>query len=270
MGLRINTNTAALGAQRQTRQTSNALLKGFERLASGLRINRAGDDASGLAISERFRGRIRQLNAEASNLQSGVNLAQTAEGGLSAQQDQVQRVRELAVQASNGTLNDDQRAAINQEAQQLLEEINATAENTEFNGTTLLDGSVANVPVGTEGQDLDINVNASTTASLGVNGVDLSTQAGAESALGDLDTALNRIGQNRASLGAQQNRFERAIQQREISVENNQASESQIRDLDVARQVMDQTRNGILLQTGLAALTQSNLQGETAARLLGV
>ncbi|MBN2311466.1 MAG: flagellin FliC [Candidatus Hydrogenedentes bacterium] len=268
MGLRINTNVSALNAQRQTRKTTNTLLKGFQQLASGLRINRAADDASGLAISERFRAEVRQLNAEASNLQYGVSFAQTADGALSAQQEGLQRVRELAVQAANGTLTDDQRAALNEEAQQIMAQIDATAQNTEFNGTNPLDGSQTNIPLGTEG-GIEININESTTASLGLGGVDLTTQGGAANALGQVDNALNAVDQNRASLGAQQNRFERAISQREIAAQNSAEAESMIRDLDMAQGVMRQTQNQVRLQAGMAALAQANLQGENAARLLG-
>jgi flagellin len=166
-------------------------------------------------------------------------------------------------------LTDDQRAALNEEAQQILEEIDATAQNTEFNGTTLLDGSVTNVPLGTEGQNIQLNINESTVGSLGLNGLDIGTQAGATAALDQVETALGRVSQNRAALGAQESRFQRAIEQREIGAENTAASESAIRDLDYARQFVEQTRNEILLQTGISALAQSNLQGQVAAGLLG-
>jgi flagellin len=268
MGLRINSNEPALFIQRQTQQTSNALLRGAERLATGLQINRAGDDAAGLAIVERFRTQINQLNQEVSNLQSGVNVVQTADGALGTQQDAVQRVRDLALQASNGTLTDDQRAALNQEAQQLLEQIDETAANTEFNGRTLLDGSATNVEFGVEG-DIQVNIAESTTASLGINGVDLSTQAGAQSALQNVDNALNGIQENRAALGAQESRLTQAIEVRETESLNTTEAESRIRDLDIARQTIEQTRNSILQQGGLAALVQSNVLGQNASRLLG-
>jgi len=227
MGLRINSNESALFIQRQTQQTSNALLRGFERLASGQRINRAADDAAGLAIVERFRAELNQLNQEVSNLQSGVNVVQTADGALGTQQDAVQRVRELALQASNGTLTDDQRAALNQEAQQLLEQIDETAANTEFNGRNLLDGSAANVDLGVEG-GIQVNIEESTATSLGINGVDLSTQGGAQGAIEDLDSALNAIQRNRASIGAQENRFTRAIEVRQTESANAAEAESRI------------------------------------------
>ncbi len=269
MGLSINSNIAGLNAQRQTQRTTNSLLDGLRQRASGLRINQAADDAAGLAIAERLRSQVRQLNAESQNLQTGINAAQTAEGALGAQTDQLQRLRELATQAANGTLTDDQRGALNAEAQQIIEEIDATAQNTDFNGTTLLDGSVANVPLGTEGQDITLNIDESTAASLGVDTVDLSTQAGASAAMDQVETALTRASQNRAELGAQENRFQRAIEQRDITAENTASSESAIRDLDYARQFVEQTRNEVLLQTGMASLAQSNLQNQVAAGLLG-
>ncbi len=269
MGLRINTNTPALNAQRQTQETSRQLLRGFERLSSGLRINRAADDAAGLAIAERFRADVRQFEQESRNLQSAINVTQTADGALGTQREGVQRLNELAIQASNGTLNDDQRAAINAEAQQIIEQIDETAANTEFNGAQLLDGSATNINVGTEGQNLEINVNESSAASLDIDTLDLSTQAGAQNAIDRIQTAAQGIDQNRANVGAQENRFQRAIAQRETATQNAQEAESRIRDLDVAQQVVEQTRNDILQQTGIAALSQANLQGQTAARLLG-
>lgn len=268
MGLRINSNESAIFIQRQTQQTSSALLQGFERLATGQRVNRAGDDAAGLAVVEQFRAQLNQLNQEVSNLQSGVNVVQTADGALGTQGETVQRIRELALQASNGTLTDDQRTALNQEAQQLIEQIDETAANTEFNGRALLDGSAANVELGVEGE-IQVNVEESTATSLGINGVDLSTQAGAQSAIEDLDSALNSIQRNRASLGAQENRFASAIEVRETESLNTSEAESRIRDLDIARQTIEQTRNSILVQGSIAAQAQSNVVGQNAARLLG-
>ncbi len=268
MGLRINSNESALFIQRQTQQTSNALLKGFERLATGQRINQGADDAAGLAIVERFRAQVNQLNQEVSNLQSGVNVVQTADAAIGTQQDATQRIRELALQASNGTLTDDQRAAINQEAQQLVQQINETGNNTEFNGRNLLDGTAANVQLGVEG-NVEVNIQESTGDSLGINGLDLSTQAGAQNGIDTVDNALTQIQNSRAELGAQANRFTRAIDVRQTESQNAAESESRIRDADIARQTIEQTRNSVLLQSGLAGLTQSNILGQNAARLLG-
>ena len=267
MGLQINTNLSGLNALRQLQKTTSVLNRGLEQLASGLRINRAADDASGLAIAERFRAEVLQYSQEVENLQSGVSAVQTADSALSTQADATQRLRELALQASNGTLTDEQRTAINQEAQQLLSQIDETAQNTEFNGTQLLNGSQPSVSLGAGGNQ--VNLSSSTTTALGLNGLDLSTQAGAQNALGTIDTALGRIDQNRSSLGAQQNRFERAIEVRETGIANSTESESRIRDLEIARQTIEQSRNQILLQGGLSAVGQSRITAQTAARLLG-
>ncbi|NWG14473.1 MAG: flagellin FliC [Acidobacteria bacterium] len=268
MGMQVNANTPALGVQQQVGAAAHRLIQGFQRLATGLRINRAADDASGLAISERLREDIRQYTAEVNNLQTGVNVTQMADEALGTQQEGLQRVRELAVQAANGTLTAEQRNALNAEAQQILGQIQETANNTEFNGTQLLNGSATNIPIGTEG-GMRVTINESTTASLGVNGVNLTTQEGAAAAVEALDTALARIDQNRAGVGAQRNRFERAIANREMAIENAQASESRIRDLDYARQTIEQNRNAMLLQGGVAMLAQANLQNRNVARLLG-
>lgn len=268
MGLRINNNVPALNAQRQTEQTSRRLIEGFQRLASGRRINQAADDAAGLAIAERFRSRVLQATQELENLQTGVNLVQTAEGGLESQAAGTARLRELATQAANGTLTEEQRAAINNEAQQIIEQIGTTAEQTEFNGTQLLNGTAETIELGAEGGN-QVNINESTVESLGLDEIDLSTQEGAAAALDTIATAENRISQNRANLGTQENRLTRAIEQRETSILNSQEAESRIRDLDIARQVIEQTRNDVLLQAGLSALVQGNVQNEAAAQLLG-
>lgn len=267
MGLNINTNIPAIQAGRQTRRSSGALSNVLAQLATQRRINRAADDAAGLAIAERFNTQIRQGQVEINNLQSGINVAQTAEGGLSVQQDAVQRIRELSLQAQNGTLSDDNRAALNQEAQQLLQQIDSVATDTQFNGQNLLDQD-ATIDLGTEGGN-QIALSASTSQSLGLDTLDISTAAGASAALSATDTALNAIATNRAGLGAQQNRFESAINQRETSVLNQQESESNIRDLDLARASIERSRNELLLQGGISTLVQTNVTPQSALRLLG-
>lgn len=268
MGVRVNTNIPSIFARRQTDQTANRIGRNLERLASGLRINRAGDDAAGLAIAEILRAEVRQLNQEVNNIQTGINLAQTAEGGLAAQGEVVGRIRELAVQAANGTLTDVQRAALNTEAQELRQQIEDVAQNTEFNGTELLNGTAGPITLDVEG-NLEVTPADTTVGTLGLDTLDLSTQEGAVNALAALDNAATQINQNRATIGAQENRLERAITQREIEAVNQQDAESRIRDLDIAQGVMDQMRDQTLLQGGLAALIQGNLQSETALRLLG-
>lgn len=266
MGLIINSDIPALGASRQTNRANQLLGKSTREMASGLRINSAADDAAGLAIAERFRTQIRQGQVEMNNLQSGINYAQTAEGGLSSQMDAAQRIRELAGQAANGTLSDDQRAALNAEAQQLIEQVGAIAQDTEFNGQNILQNGVT-VPLGTEGE-MELNIAASTPASLGIDTVDLSTQAGAAAALSAADNAISQIDANRAEMGAQMNRFESAITQRQISTENAAASESVIRDADMARVAMNRSRAQILVQGGIAALVQGSVTRQNALSLL--
>lgn len=267
MGLSIGQNTAALSAQRNVQKTTKSLLQNYQRLASGQRINRAADDAAGLAIAEALRSDVRQYTKEVENLQSGISASQTADGALEAQSDAVQRIRELAVQASNGTLTDEQRSAINEEAQQLLQQVDATANGTEYNGQNLLDGSQSSVSLGTESGN-QLSLNESTTTALGINGVDLSTQAGAQSALSDLDDALEGINSNRSSIGAQQAGFESAINVRETTNNNIIEAESRIRDADIARITIEQTRNQILLGAGVNAIKKSGINSRVAAGLL--
>ncbi len=266
MGLQINPQSPIFPSQRPINEASARLQRTLAGLASAQRINRAADDAAGLAIAEGFRSDVRQFNTEARNLQDGISFIRTAEGGLDAQQDAVGRIEELALQAANGTLTDDQRAAINEEAQQLLSQIDDTAANTEFNGRRpLQDGE--DVALGTEGE-LTINVNESTTDSLGISGIDLSTAEGAQSALDALGSARDQISQERAGLGAQENRLERAIGVREVASENATASESAIRDLDFARATIDQSRDALLLRSATAAAAQGNLVPQNALNLL--
>ena len=268
MGLQINGPGGSLFALRQLDRTTRGIAGTQERLSTLLRINRAADDAAGLAIAEGFRSDVRQLNTEVRGIQTGVNAIQTAEGGLGAQSDAVSRIRELAVQAANGTLSDDQRQALNAEAQQLLEEIDTTAQNTEFNGLRPLDGSTGTVTLDAAG-DLDIQFSESTVDSLGLNGLDISTQAGASAALATTDAALDQINQNRSALGAQENALASAADQRSQQSLNLREAESRIRDLEVAQAFVEQTRNQILLQGGNSALAQGNLPNATAAALLG-
>lgn len=267
MGLSINTDVTGLIAQRQAQRSSGLLGRALEQLSSGRRINRAADDAAGLAIAERFSSRIRQGQTEINNLQSGLSLVQTAEGGLSAQGAAVGRLRELALQSSSGLLTDGQRQALNAEAQELLEEIGATAENTEFNGTQLLNQDQT-LALGTEGS-AEVTLDESTVAGLGLSGLDLSTQAGAQAALGAIDQAANQISQSRARLGAQANRFESAIEQRSNSVINAQDAESRIRDLDIAQGVLLRNRAQLLQQSAFSGLLQGNVNAQNALRLLG-
>jgi flagellin len=267
MGLRINTNVPALNMNRQATQASRALSRGFEGMASGLRITSARVDAAGLAIAEQFQSQVRQYDAESRNLQSGVNAAQTADGALQSQTVAVQRIRELAVQASNGTMSDENRAALNAEARELVSQIEQTAQNTEFNGTRLL-ASDQSIEMGVAG-DMQLNTRASTDAALGISGLDLSTAAGASAALDQADSALNAIGQNRAAIGAQENRFSGAIENRQSAMVNTAAAESALRDYDMAYGAINQSRLDVLASASTAMLGQANLVSRNVSRLLG-
>lgn len=267
MGLRINSNLPALQGQRQANQASGLLSRSLEQLASQRRINRAADDAAGLAIAENFNSLLRQSQQEVNNLQSGISLSQTADGGLEVQQQAGQRLRELAIQASNGTLSDDQRAAINAEAQQLIEQVDTVAQDTQFNGQQVLN-SDQTIELGTESGN-GIELQASTAASTGLDNVDLSTVEGATAAIDQIDTALRSIESNRANIGAQTNRLESAINQREEAGINAADAESRIRDLDLARASIEQSRNELLLQASVSSITQSNVASQSALQLLG-
>ncbi len=267
MGVRVNPEVSSIFARRQVERTNRSILSNQEQLSSLLRINRAADDAAGLAIAERFSSQVREINQEVNSFQSGINLAQTAEGGLEVQSDAVGRIRELAVQAANGTLNDDQRDAINAEAQELLQEIDATANNTEFNGVSPLNNGNQQVALDASG-GVDIEFDESTVNSLNLDTVDLSTQAGASAALDALDNAQTQINTNRANIGAQQNGLSATIEEHSTSALNLQEAESRIRDVDVARAFIEKTRNDVLLQGGLSALIQGRSQSQTALSLL--
>lgn len=270
MGLRVNTNIASLNAARVLRRSTLDLNKTLERLSSGLRINRAADDAAGLAIAEAFRSIVRGSNVAQRNAQDGISLVQTAEGALSETTNILQRIRELAVQAANGTQSSNNRTAINTEVQQLLQQIDNIATQTEFNGIYVLSTSqTVSLQVGAfAGQILAITISGAKTNDLGVNSVNVSTQEGAVSALSLVDAALRSVNTLRATLGAYQNRLEFTINTLAIQEENSAASESAIRDADIAQETIRFTRNQILVNAGTSVLAQSNIVPQTALQLL--
>ena len=270
MGLRINTNIPSLNAARVLRRSTLDLNKSLERLSSGLRINRAADDAAGLAIAEAFRSIVRGSDVAQRNAQDGISLVQTAEGALSETTNILQRIRELAVQAANGTQSDNNRAAINTEVQQLLEQIDKIATNTEFNGIYVLSATQSVIlQVGAfSGQVLAITVTGAKTNDLSINSVNVSTMAGAVSALSLVDNALKSVNSLRATLGAYQNRLEFTINTLAIQEENSASSESAIRDADIAQETIRFTRNQILVNAGTSVLAQSNVVPQTALQLL--
>jgi len=271
MGLKINTNIAALNAGRILRNSTTSLNKSLERLSSGLRINRAADDAAGLAIAEALRSQVRGTAVAQRNSQDGISLVQTAEGALTETTNALQRIRELAVQAASGTQSDTNRAALNAEVRQLLEQIDDIALDTEFNGLRVLSSAqTITLQAGAQqGQTLVITVAGAKTSDLGVSAVSISTMAGAVSAMSIIDGALRVVNNLRSLFGASQNRLEFTISTLAIQEENSAASESAIRDADMAKETIAFTRNQILVSAGTSVLAQANIIPQTALQLLG-
>lgn len=273
MGLRVNNNVASINAQRNLQNTTDRLSHSLERLSSGLRITRAADDPAGLSISEKFRSQIRSLSQAQKNANDGVSLLQTAEGALNEASGILIRLRELSIQAANGTLGTSERSALNQEFQALLTEINRIANGTEFNGTKVLNNSSLSVTfqVGVNNTANDritvTGVNATTTG-IAVNGTKITTVTNARTALAKLDSAVKTLASLRARFGTAQNRLESAIRSIAVSIENNTASESRIRDVDVAAETAELTRNQVLQQAGIAVLTQANASTQAVLSLL--
>ncbi len=273
--MRINHNIAALNTHRQLSSATNAQAKSMEKLSSGLRINRAGDDAAGLAISEKMRGQIRGLDQASRNAQDGISLIQTAEGGLNEVHSILQRQRELAVQAANDTNVAADRTALKDEFDQLSSEIGRIKDNTTFNTKKLLDGSDANgkIHVGADATQVieidfataGVDVSASHTA---VAALDISTQAGADGAITAVQTEIETISSGRSYLGALQNRLEHTINNLDNASENLTAAESRVRDVDMAKEMMNQTKNSILSQAAQAMLAQANQQPQGVLQLL--
>jgi len=264
MGLRINNNAAASNAYRALSATDNQMAKSLEKLSSGFRINRAADDAAGLVISEALRSQVGGLKVAIRNAQDGISLVQTAEGALVEVHSMLQRMRDLAVQASNGTNSTESRAAADAEAQQLVEQITQIAASTKFNGVELLTGGTVDLQVGvTSTEQLSF-----TLASVTAPTVDLTTASGAGTAIADLDTAITTISTARGDLGARQNRLEHTINNLSVAQENLAASESRIRDTDMALEMTSFTRSQVLVQAGTAMLAQANASSQNVLQLL--
>lgn len=271
MGLfQINHNIPSLNAMRNQGVNSNALTKALEQLSSGLRINRAADDAAGLTISEKMREQINGLIQASRNAQDGISMVQTAEGALGEVQSVTQRINELSVQAANGVLTTDDRQAIQGEINQLVAQVDQTIADTEFNGKPLLDGTLdAQLQVGANsGQTVQVNVSSMSAASLGLTGINVTTTGGAAAAINATQGATSMISDTRSQLGATQNRLESAITNLQVSAENLTASESMIRDADYALQVSQLIRSGLLQQSSLAILSQSGKLPQGALNLL--
>ncbi|MCH7909298.1 MAG: flagellin FliC [Candidatus Hydrogenedentes bacterium] len=279
MGLVINTNVPALNTARILRRSTLALNKSLERLASGLRINSAKDDAAGLAIAESFRSQVLGLRVAARNAQDGISLVQTAEGALSEVTNILQRIRELAVQAANGTNTLQNRADLDLEVQQLKLQITDIASRTTFNGVLILNGTVPGNTIvlqtgvkATETTNIDFtNANVTLTGPLALSTClwDGADATKANAAIIAVDLALIVVNSQRATFGAAQNRLQFTIRVLEIQAENNAASESAIRDVDIAQETIIFTRNQILVSAGTSILAQANLVPQTALQLLG-
>jgi flagellin len=271
MGLRINTNVPSLNAARTLQRSTADLNKSLERLSSGLRINRAADDAAGLAIADGFNSVVRGSQVAQRNTQDGVSLVQTAEGALGETTNILQRIRELAVQASNGTQSTDNRLALTREVNELVGQINDIATNTQFNGISVL-SSAQTVTLQTGAyvsQTLTVRVSGARAADIGVSAVTLSVASLAVAAISTVDNALRSVNTLRSTFGAFQNRLEFTINTLAIQEENSAAAESVIRDADIARETIQFTRNQILVSAGTSVLAQSNVVPQTALQLLG-
>ncbi len=270
----INHNMSAINAQRQMYKTSTAQAKSTEKLSSGLRINRAGDDAAGLAISEKMRGQISGLNQASRNAQDGISLIQTAEGALDETHSMLQRMRELSAQAANGTYTDADRQNIQAEISQLQSEITEITNKTEFNTKKLLNGSLkggVKFQVGANsGQTISVSVATMTAAALSVDStkVSASTQTKASASLKKIDDAIETVSKQRSKLGAVQNRLEHTIANVDNSAENLQAAESRIRDTDMAKEMMNLTSKNVLAQATQAMLAQANQKPNQVLSLL--
>jgi flagellin len=279
MSYRVNTNIEALNAQRNLMMTALAFSKSAEKLSSGLRINRAGDDAAGLSISEKLRAQIRGLNQAVRNAQDGISLIQTAEGALNEVHSILQRMRELAVQAANDTLTREDREAIAQELVSLRNELDRIAQQTQFNGQNLLDGSFAAklFHIGAnQNQTIMITINNVNSTVIGGNLSNLvdtfnttPNQVNAEALITGVDQAIKDVSGVRSGLGAVQNRLEHTIANLSVASENLTAAESRIRDTDMAAEMVNFTRLQILQQAGIAVLAQANVNPQVVLKLLG-
>nr|AGS53154.1 flagellin protein FlaA [uncultured bacterium contig00060] len=282
----INHNLSAMFADRSLKVTQVYLGKDMEKLSSGLRINRAGDDASGLAVSEKMRSQIRGLNQASTNAQNGISFIQTAEGYLQESQDVLQRLRELAVQAANGIYSEEDRVYIQVEVSALVDELDRIASHAQFNGMNMLTGRFArsigqNIVTASMwlhiGANMDqrkqVFIGTMTTKGLGIRQMDesfisLENPDDANRAIGTLDAALKIINKQRADLGAYQNRLEHVVRGLDIGAENLQASESRIRDTNMANQMVEYVKNQILSQAGVAMLAQANQRSTSILSLL--
>ena len=274
MGLRVNTNVISMNAQRNLSRVTESLAGNYRRLSTGLRIASAADDAAGLAISERLRSQVRSFEQAKRNANDGISFVQTAEGALNEVSSILTRLRELAIQSSNGSVSGQDRETLDEEFQSLVSEVNRIGASTEFSGIKLLDGSTSSVSfqVGfgtTAGTDtISVSLSAALSTSLSLNSLDIGSGGATTTAITNIDTAINTVSGLRGTLGAIQNRLGSTINNLAIQVENLSAAESRIRDVDVAMETADLTRNSIMQQAATSILQQANVQPQIALSLL--
>lgn len=276
MGLRIATNVPALSAQRNLYAVGNAQQSAMARLASGYRINKASDDAAGLAISENLKAQIRGYRQANRNANDGISLVQVAEGGMSEVSNMLIRLRELSIQAASDTISDNERAYTNIEYQQLKEEIDRTANSTKFNGVSLLagEGGIYDFQVGNGNNEFedrisfDTSVGNATTQGLGIAELTVADKLGAQESLGFLDEAINKVNGARANYGALQSRLQSTAEYLMVAEENYSAANSRIRDTDMAAESSNLAKSSILQQAATSVLSQANTQQQLALKLL--
>ena len=274
--MRIQNNIMAMNAHRSLGLNNNATSKSLEKLSSGFKINRAGDDAAGLAISEKMRAQIKGLETAQANANDGISLIQTAEGALTEVHSMLNRMTELATKSANGTMqNAVDRAALQSEFTSLSSEIDRISSATNFNGITLLNGELATtaltLQVGDTSdafQQVEVEVGDMSASGLGISAVNLGSQTGAAAALTTIKTAINNVSTNRANLGAVQNRLEHTVNNLSVTTENMTAAESRIRDVDMAKEMMSFTTNNILSHAAQAMLAHANQQPQGVRQLL--
>jgi flagellin len=274
MGLTVNTNMASINASTNLQKSSRNLQGSFERISSGMRITRASDDAAGYGVAENLSAASKSLSQAMRNTSDGISVVRTAQGAAGEVGNILKRMRELAVQSSSETLNDDERLYIQDENAALIEEIGRIASTTEFNGTQLADGSLAtlDVQVGindTANDRITITLGDLTATTLGVDTLDLSTSAAAQPAITTIDAALDLVNQVQSDYGAAENRLDSAQRNLEVYAENVSSAESSIRDADFARETAEMSKNQVMQQAGVAVLAQANQVSQGALRLLG-
>jgi flagellin len=268
----VQHNLQAANTNRQLGITTGAQAKSTEKLSSGYRINRAGDDAAGLAISEKMRSQVRGLDKASTNAQDGISAIQTAEGALNETHSILQRMNELATQAANDTNTSQDRDQIQLEMDQLVSEIDRIQSTTQFNTQNLLDGSFTskNLQVGAlSGQSITLNISNMNASSLGVSGVTVSSFSAAGTTMSKVQAAIDKVSTQRATLGAVQNRLEHTIANLDTTSENTSAAESRIRDTDMAKEMVSYSKNNILAQAGQSMLAQANQSNQGVLSLLG-